>query len=456
MTLAPEPADLDSGRAMPGALSGGRLQRLRALVRWNMFQPLAAVCARGFEVVAKFGFQIAVARCLSREAAGLFLLGLSITSVLQTVAMAGIGRALVLFVARANRDRSREHVFAVAAAGLGALLLFAGAIGIAMIAFAQPMATYVFHKPELTLTLRWLSLAAVCYALLTGIGGVLTALGAAIVGDFLRSSFWPALTALMLLAADHSAGSAAMLTSLSTLLGTVIAWIFMRKLAPGHWPSLREMKPPAGLIETAIPLGIVDVIGVILVSVPTLVLGSLVAAESVAVFAVANRIANVFITVVGAIGNAASPRFALLSDAGDRKPLGKVVSHMGLLSAAVCLPPALLLIAFPSEAMGLFGAGYRSSGAVLRVLILGDLVFVAFACCTELLAMAGQGKLLRRLNFVLLAACGVFSGVLIPLFGAMGAAWAMALTMSLNGLLVGFGVWRRLKLNPVPVLAGLG
>lgn len=460
MTLSPEPADFDAGGEIEAALASlpatpSRLARVRALVTWNLFQPLAAVFARGLEVVAKFGFQIAVARCLSREEAGLFLLGLSVTSVLQTVAMAGIGRALVLFIARANRDGSRQDVFGIAVASLGSLLLFAGGVGIAIVAFAGPISTYVFHKPELTLVLQWLSLAAVCYALLTGIAGVLTALGAAVVGDFLRSSFWPALTALMLLAASHTAVTAGLLTSLSTLLATLIAWIFMRKLAPGGWPSLRRLKPPPGLIETAIPLGVVDVIGVILVSVPTLVLGSLVPAGSVAIFSVANRIANVFITVVGAIGNAASPRFALLSDEGDRKRLGKVVSHMGLLSAAVCLPPALLLIIFPSEAMGLFGHAYRDGGAVLRVLILGDLVFIGFACCTELLAMAGQGKLLRRLNFVLLGACGVFSAALIPAFGAMGAAWAMALTMSLNGILVGFGVARRLKLSPVPLLAGL-
>ncbi|MGC1304710.1 MAG: oligosaccharide flippase family protein [Caulobacteraceae bacterium] len=421
---------------------------------WNLFQPVAAVFGRGFEVVAKFGFQIAVARCLSREAAGVFLLGLSITSVLQTVAMAGIGRALVLFVARANRDGPREQVFGVAIAGLGAMLLFAGGVGIVMAALAEPISIHIFHKAALATPLRWMALGAVCFALLTGIGGVLTALGAAIVGDFLRSSFWPALTALLLLGADHTATSAALLTTLSTGLAMLVGWIFMRKLAPGGWPSLRDMKPPQGLIETAIPLGVVDVIGVILVSVPTLVLGALVPAESVAVFSVANRIANVFITVVGAIGNAASPRFALLADEGDRKRLGRTVSHMALLAAAVCLPPALLLIVFPSEAMGLFGHGYRGGAAVLRVLILGDLVFVGFACCSELLAMAGEGKLLRRLNFVLLGACGVFSAALIPMFGALGAAWAMALTMSLNGLLVGFGVARRLKLNPVPLLAG--
>ncbi len=455
MSLSLEPASPESRREVQAALAGTRFRRARALVSWNMFQPLMSVFARGLEVVAKFGFQIAVARCLTREAAGVFLLGLSISGVLQTIAMAGVGRALVMFVARANRDATRQQVFGVAASGLFFMLMVAGLIGIATAALAEPISVFVFHKPELTLPLRWLSVSVVCYAMLTGIGGVLTALGAAIVGDFLRSSFWPALTAMLLLVSDRSAVSAAIFTSLSLTLAAVIGWVFMRRLTPGRWPGWRGLKPPEGLIETAIPLGVVDVIGVILVSVPTLVLGSLVAAESVAVFSVANRIANVFVTVVSAIGNAASPRFALLVDEGDRKRLGRVVSQMALLSLAVCLPPALLLVIFPSEAMGLFGHAYRSGGTVLRVLVLGNLVFVAFACCSELLAMAGEGKLLRRLNFVMLGACGLFSAVLIPLFGAIGAAWAMAATMSLNGLLVGFGVARRLKLNPVPLLAGL-
>jgi O-antigen/teichoic acid export membrane protein len=430
--------------------------RLRTLTANGLFQPIAVVFVRGFEVAAKFGFQIAVARCLTREAAGVFLLGLSLMSVLQTVATAGIGRALVMYVARAHRDAGRGGVFAVAVAGLVSMLAFASLVGLLTLALAGPASSLIFHKPELAAPLRWIALDVVCFALLTGASGVLTALGAAVVGDFLRSSFWPALTAVLLLASDHTAVSAALLTTLSTALGLLIAWIVMRLMAPGGWPALRELKPPAGLIAAALPLGMVDLIAVIIVSAPTLILGALAPAGQVAVFAVANRIANVFVTVVSAIGNAASPRFALLADAGDRRSLGRALSHVAMLSAAVCAPPILLLLAFPDQAMGLFGHDYRRGGAVLRVLVLGDAGFVAFACCSELLAMAGSGRLLGRLNLILLALSMVFSAVLIPLFGAMGAAIAMTLTLTLNGILVGFGVAQRLKLNPIPILAGLG
>jgi O-antigen/teichoic acid export membrane protein len=455
MSLSQDPAAPDIGREAIAAPRPGGRALLRGLASRNMIQPIGVVFVRGFEVAAKFGFQIAVARCLSREAAGVFLLALSIMSVLQTVATAGIGRALVLYVARAERDLGRKGVFAVASAGLWPMLVFASGVGVATVALAGPAATFIFHKPDLVGPLQWIAGGLVAYALLTGVAGVLTAMGAAVIGDFLRSSFWPALTAVLLLMSDHTAATAAMLTTLSTALATLIAWVMMRIMAPSRWPRLGELKPPRGLIETAIPLGMVDVIGVILVSAPTLFLGALAPAAQVAVFSVANRMANVFITVVSAIGNASSPRFAMLADAGDPKPLGRAVSQVALLSAVVCLPPILLLAAFPDHAMALFGPGYRSGGAVLRVLMLGDAVFVGFACCSELLAMAGAGKLLRQLNLMLLAACLGFSALLIPWFGAIGAASAMALTMSLNGVLVGYGVWRKLKLRPVPLLAGL-
>ena len=432
-----------------------RVAGLRALGSRNLFQPIAVVFVRGFEVAAKFGFQIAVARCLPPAAAGVFLLALSLMSVLQTVATAGIGRALVLHVARAERDGGRGRVFAVASAGLWPMLVFAAGVGLVTALAAGSASTLIFHKPDLAEPLRWIALGLVCFALLTGVAGVLTALGAAVVGDFLRSSFWPALAGGLLLVTPHTAAMAALVTTVSIATAMLVGWAAMRRMAPGPWPALSELKPPPGLIETAVPLGVVDVIGVILVSAPTLILGVLAPAASVALFSVANRIANVFITVVGAIGNAASPRFALLADSGDRRKLGRAMSQMGLLAALVCGPPMLLLTVFPTEAMGLFGHGYRSGAAVLRVLMLGDAGFVAFACSTELLGMAGAGRLLRRLNFLLLAVCLGLSAVLTPMFGAMGAALAMALTLWLNGALVGFGVARRLKLNPIPLLAGL-
>ena len=68
--------------------------------------------------------------------------------------------------------------------------------------------------------------------------------------------------------------------------------------------------------------------------------------------------------------------------------------------------------------------------------------------------MSGHGRSLRRIRFMTLAVCLVMSVTAIPLFGAVGAAMATALTMSLSALATGLAVRRQLNLPALPLFAG--
>jgi len=432
-------------------MPGPRLRRLRVSAA-DLIQPLAAVFARGLEAGIKFGFQIVLARTLGSTEAGLFLLALSIQTVLHNVAHFGIDHALIPSVARLNAREPKETTFAAILAALGLLFLASIPFALAVALVAGPVSSGVFGKPELAGPLRWLALGIIPYALLSGIGSALTGLGAAAAGDFLKNSLWQAACTILLLGLATAAGAAAAATA-TTVVAMLCSWMLLRRLLPARWPPLRRLTLPAGLTATAAPLYVVDTIGIVLVSVPTVLLGAFGSSEEVAIFAVANRIALIILAVTSAIGYAASPRFTVISDDNDKEALGRALSRVALLATAICLPLALGVLIFPREIMALFGPDYVAGAPVLRVLIAGNLLCVGFTGYSELLAMSGNAHLLRTVSLVVLAVCTVLSLGLIPLFGAMGAAAASAITVSVGAILSGLAVRRRLGLPAIPLLA---
>jgi len=419
----------------------------------HLFQPVAAIFARGLEVAMKFVFQIVVARSLGSAEAGLFLLALSIASVVQCAAKFSIDRALIPSVARLRAAGEERGAFAAIVSALGMILLLALPVGILLFALADPIAQFIFGKLDLAGPLRWIAMGIVSLCLLNGIVGALTGLGAAAIGDVLRNSVWPIVCSVLLLGLT-SATEAAGAATVSIIVAVIAAWLLLRRLLPARWPSRNALKLPDNLMSMAIPLWAVDTIDVILNTVPIIVLGAFGTSAEVAIFSVANRIGLIFPAVISAIGNAASPRFALLGDDKDAGRLGRMMREVALLAMASCLPIALLLLAVPRGVMSLFGPDYVQGATVLRILVAGNLVNAAFACSSDLLAMRGYGPALRRIRVVMLLACLVLSAVTIPLFGAIGAALTTATTISLSGIATGLAVRRLLRLPALPLAAG--
>jgi O-antigen/teichoic acid export membrane protein len=426
--------------------------RLRASVG-HLFQPLFAIFARGFEVGIKFIFQVVVARMLGSAEAGLFLLALSIGSVVSAAAKFGIDRALVPPIARARQGGENGRALGQTVAALSAILAIAAPVGILVLVAAEPLAHFVFHKPELTTPLRWTAVSIVLLSVLNGIVGALTALGAAAIGDVLRNTLWPALcTVLVLFLSDAAEASAA--ATISIVVAVVAAWWLLRRLLAAPWPRWREVRLPDRIMAVAAPLWAVDTIDVILSTVPTIVLGMAATNSEVAIFSVANRISLILVAIISAIGNAATPRLALFADANDKMRLGRLMRDAFLLAAAFCLPLALVLLAAPRLVMGLFGPDFADGATVLRILVVGYVFYTAFACTSEVLMMSGHGRSLRRIRFMTLGVCLAMSATAIPLFGAVGAALATAVTMSLSALATGMAVRRQLGLAALPLLAG--
>lgn len=144
------------------------------------------------------------------------------------------------------------------------------------------------------------------------------------------------------------------------------------------------------------------------------------------------------------------PRFATLYHQGKLSELNHLSKRGALLGIAIASPLLLVCLAFPEWVLHWFGSEFTQAAPLLRVIALAQLVNVATGSVGFLLNMTGHEKLMRNIALVCNALGLLGFWVLIPLYGPMGAAVALAFILVTQNLVALFFVWRVLGIWTLP------
>jgi stage V sporulation protein B len=110
----------------------------------------------------------------------------------------------------------------------------------------------------------------------------------------------------------------------------------------------------------------------------------------------------------------------------------------------VLLPLSVLTAVEAEEIMTLlFSLRFAGGGAVLRVLIFGFSLFAFWDAFSTMLHAKGEMYISVAIGVALLVVQLALNLALIPVYGPLGAAWAMAATMGVGTLITGVLVYRR-------------
>jgi O-antigen/teichoic acid export membrane protein len=110
------------------------------------------------------------------------------------------------------------------------------------------------------------------------------------------------------------------------------------------------------------------------------------------------------------------------------------------------MPLVVLLVVAGEPILTLFGTEFGSAYELLMVLLLGQLINIITGPVGHLLTMTGHEQTLRNLLLLMLPLTLVLCLLLIPAYGALGAAWAIALPMIAENLICCWLVKKRLGL----------
>tara|TARA_R110002167_G_scaffold366448_1_gene597390 strand:- start:11202 stop:12551 length:1350 start_codon:yes stop_codon:yes gene_type:complete len=170
-------------------------------------------------------------------------------------------------------------------------------------------------------------------------------------------------------------------------------------------------------------------------------------AEQVAYFAVANRIAMLVSFILLAINGVLSPKFAEISNDNDIQRLQKLYRSSTNLMIVVACPILVLSFIFSADILSLFGPQYQAASTTLRVLVAAQFVKVIVGAVGQLLIMTGKEQVQRKNLAVAVISLLILSLILMPNYGALGAAIATFVAMTINNGLGLFNVIKKLNIK---------
>ena len=393
-------------------------------------------------------FYIVMARELGQAGFGVFMFGLSLTTVLLVLGGLGLQQLVAREVAR-DRGQVDELVWNV--------LVLKAAMMVVLLAVAMAIVTAGDYSSEGQLA-----------TLIVGIGvGLenLTSILSAVFQAFERQQhiatallinrFSTAALGITALLAGAGLVPVAALTAFGSALGLVTAYVLMqrrvvrprREIAPGAWPEL---------VRRGFPLGVVGMLGQTVLGSSVVLLGVLTASEAeVGDYSAAFRLIEATIFISWSFSSAAMPWFSRHS--GERAGAGGLargfeLALKGVISAM--LPVALILALFAEPVVDLlYGSEYDGAIEPLRILAAMTVLWGINGTVTAVLV--GRARpgvyLVPAITAILLTV--VLALILMPDHGAVGAAIATVPAAAALGLLaVGATVKVVGPVNPLRVL----
>jgi O-antigen/teichoic acid export membrane protein len=398
-----------------------------------------------------FTFNVVLARLLGAEGAGLYFLALTVTSIAALVGRVGLDNALVRFTAANAAIEDWVAVKGLYIKGIKFALVSSSLVALIVVLAASSLSNVLFSQPELTSLIRWMAIAIVpvslytLYAhLLKGLKRILDAISVlsiwlpvfSLMGTIVMAPYWGVLGAIW----------AYILATVTTL---AIGYRLWHKATP-HLRNLVGCFDTVELLNSSMPLFWMGCLHQVTIWSSTLMLGIWGSPADVGIFGVANRTSILISFVLIAVNSIAAPKFAALYRRGEIEALGHTARSCTKLMTLMAAPALLLFLLAPGRVMGIFGPEFIGGGLTLSILAVGQFVNVVTGSVGFVLIMTGNEHLMRNNIAFCALTIVILNYILIPIWGAVGAAIASAITLILQNITATILVWRKHGLWTLP------
>jgi O-antigen/teichoic acid export membrane protein len=404
---------------------------------------------KSFSAIFTFALSVVLGRALGAEAAGLYFISFSAATIAATIGRVGLDNAVVRFIAADVSDGRWAEVRAHFRTAF-AICLMCSTLIAAMIFFgADALATEVFSDGRLNGPLRVMALAIVPLCLSVLVSRALQGLSrireSVMVFSILPNGF--ALGGTWLVAYTWGVNGAIAAYVVAVTAAFIYGWIAWNS-ALSHHSSSQEPKSTKSsavvLLRSGAPLLIGALLQLSIQMSGTLMLGAWAGKGDAGVFAVAWRTAALISFVLLAVNTIAQPKFAALFARREMESLAAAARKATLLMAICAAPVFLGLFVAPKFVMGIFGSEFSHGGSTLQVLAVGQLFNVVSGSVGILLMMSGHEREYRNAQIATAVVVLTLNTLLIPTYGALGAAIAAASALIVQNSLFGYFVWSRL------------
>lgn len=180
---------------------------------------------------------------------------------------------------------------------------------------------------------------------------------------------------------------------------------------------------------------------------PVLILGFYVAEDQVGLYSITNSISFLITFILLIINNVYAPYYSIQFSENKIQELRKSFLQSIFYMLIIAVPIFLIIMIFPYQILSIFGEKYTSAVLGVRILAVSQLINILTGPSFFLLNMTGNQKELRNIVSLCAILTILLSFILIKNYGYMGAVLSTAIGFIIQNLYSFFLVSKKLKLN---------
>jgi O-antigen/teichoic acid export membrane protein len=389
--------------------------------------------ARLFAQAAGFAAAVMVARALGPDAFGHYALMVIVATLLSEVPGAGLDLSAVRLSAgdwprHPSRARGMLVVAGTTKATCGLSLLLLGVV------FASPIASHALARPELALPIQCAALAGVALSMTETLMASLQAqerFGQLFQVNTLVATIKLAPVALLLALEALSLTNAMIAFVTAAYAGCGLAALYAWR-AGGT--ALWDRDTARDLFTFSRWLILATILGVLAAGLDVLALTYLAGSAATGVYASGRTLALPLVVGGGAIGAVLLPRLSRMATRGE--PIGPYLRQGSLrLTIGVAVVGSGLVAAAPLLVPLVYGVDYGEAVAVFQVLTLAYSVQIVTWPLLASLMVLDRPDVIAKISFTALCVFGTGYALVVPTFGALGAAGVLFVGSTLIGLI---------------------
>lgn len=390
-----------------------------------------------------FAVQLLIVRYLSQTDYGAFAYALSFVTLGETVVTFGLDRGVGRFLAVYDEHRDFERLIGTLVLVAGTVLTLGLGLILVVVGLQGLLAGRLIDDPQALALLLILILLAPIQAADNLLSGVLAVFASARAIFFRKYVLGPGLRLVvvaLLIAGSYKVDFLAVGYVLAGLSGVLLyAAMLWRVLSDrGIWSAVRWRAariPAREILSFTIPLLTTDLVYVALNTTDALVLGHFWGATDVGAYRVVQPLVGLNQLVYSSFTLLYMPAASRLFARGDRDGVAQLYWRTAIWMAVFSFPIFALTTSLSGPVMVAYESRYADSAVFLAMLSFAAYVNVALGFNGLTLRVYGFVRYAVAINLVAAALSLALNLLLIPRFGAIGAATATTISLITFNLL---------------------
>lgn len=400
------------------------------------------------ELGVSFVAKAVIARVLGPVNYGAVSLGVTTLGLLSTLALLGLHTGIGRYLPRFDDVADRRGVIISA---FQVVVPVSTAVGILVVIFANPIATYVFTDLSTAVYIRIFGLAIPFTAIMKLSTGVIQGLQQT-APKVIVQNVTPPVTrfSAVVVAVIVGAGSIGIASAyaISYVAAALVGlyYVFTRT------EILSNVKPThmhGELLSFSVPLIVSAAISFILTDLDTFMLGYFASTRDVGVYNVVYPLAQLLTTGLTAFGFLFMPIISELDAEGSTDEIHRIYQTITKWIFMGTLPVFLVVALFPDMTIQItFGSEYMEGGVALTLLSIAYFTHAITGPNANTLTSIGRTRLIMWDNLAIGILNALLNLALIPEYGYLGAGVATAVSYATLNLLYSAQLYRETGIHP--------